>query len=81
MKANCRLSDSEYEKLSLEYEENPPKLSGKAGFLTIAREKALITELLPPDYAHIVLMKAETMSLSPAEVIQYSIKSQLVEKP
>ena len=79
MNANCRLSDSDYEKLSLEYEKNPPELSGKPGFLTIMREKTLITELLPHDYARIVLMKAEAMSLSPAEVIQYSIKSQLVE--
>jgi len=80
MKTNCRLSDSDYEKLSLEYEKNPPELSGKPGFLTIMREKTLITELLSPDYARIVLMNAEVMSLSPAEVIQYSIKKQLIEK-
>jgi hypothetical protein len=79
MKINSRLSDSDYEKLSLEYEMNPPELSGKPGFLTIMREKTLITELLSPDYARIVLMKAEAMSLSPAEVIQFSIKNQLVE--
>ena len=80
MKTNCRLSDSDYEKLSLEYEKNPPELSGKPGFLTVMREKTLITELLSPDYARIVLMNAEVMSLSPAEVIQYSIKKQLIEK-
>jgi hypothetical protein len=74
-----RLSQQEYEKLSLEYETNPPRLSGKPGFLTATREKTLISELLPPDYARIVLMKAKAMSLSPAEVIQYSIKKQLAE--
>ena len=79
MKTNCRLSDNDYEKLSLEYEKNPPELSGKPGFLTTMREKTLVAELLSPDYARIVLMKAEVMSLSPAEVIQYYIKKQLVE--
>jgi len=79
MKTNSRLSDSDYEKLSLEYDTNPPELSGKPGFLTIMREKNLIKELLSPDYVRIVLMKAEAMSLSPAEVIQFSIKNQLVE--
>ena len=68
-----------YEKLSLEYEANPPELSGKPGFLSTMREQTLVTELLSPDYARIVLMKARAMSLSPAEVIQYSIKKQLAE--
>ena len=77
MNTNHRLSDAEYEKLSLEYEATPPELSGKAGFLTSVRERTLVTELLHPDYARIVLMKAKAMSLSPAEVIQYSIKEQL----
>jgi len=80
MKANGRLSDKEYEALSLEYEQNPPELSGKPGFFTIMRERALVSELLPPDYARIVNMKAEAMSLSPSEVIQYAIKEQLAEK-
>ena len=80
MNANGRLSDKEYEELSLEYEQNPPKLSGKPGFLTTMRERTLIAELLPPDYARIVNMKAKAMSLSPSEVIQYAIKEQLVEK-
>jgi len=34
MNASARLSDEEYELLSLEYEQNPPELSGVAGFLT-----------------------------------------------
>ena len=34
MKADGRLSDKEYEAFSLEYEQNPPRLSGKPGFLT-----------------------------------------------
>jgi hypothetical protein len=79
MEAITRLSQQDYEKLSIEYETNPPELSGKSGFLTATREKTLVTELLPPDYARIVLMKAKVMSLSPAEVIQYSIKKQLAE--
>jgi hypothetical protein len=36
MESNSRLSQQEYDKLSLEYEANPPKLSGKPGFLTTA---------------------------------------------
>ena len=76
---NRRLSDRDYERLSIEYETTPPELSGKAGFLTTMREKTLVEELLPPDYARIVMMKAKAMSLSPAEVIQYSIKKQLAE--
>ena len=80
MNANGRLSDKEYEKLSFEYEENPPELSGKPGFFTTMRERTLISELLPPDYARIVNMKAKAMSLSPSEVIQYAIKEQLAEK-
>ena len=74
-----QLTDKEYEKLSLEYENDPPKLSGKHGFLTKLREKALITELLTPDYARIVYMKAEAMSMMPSEVIQYAIKEQLLK--
>ncbi|MCL1857628.1 MAG: hypothetical protein FWF92_00125 [Oscillospiraceae bacterium] len=80
MNANDRLSDKEYEELSLEYEQNPPELSGKPGFLTAMRERTLVAELLPPDYARIINMKAKAMSLSPSEVIQYAIKEQLVEK-
>ena len=79
MNENGRLSDKEYEALSLEYEQNPPELSGKPGFLTTMRERTLVSELLPPDYARIVNMKAKAMSLSPSEVIQYAIKEQLAE--
>jgi len=39
METNDRLSDKEYEDLSLEYEQNPPKLSGKPGFLTVMRQR------------------------------------------
>jgi hypothetical protein len=80
MKTSNKLSDKEYDELSLEYEQNPPKLSGKPGFMTNMREKTLVTELLPPDYARIVNMKAKALSLSPSEIIQYAIKAQLVEK-
>jgi len=33
MKTNDRLSDNEYEELSLEYDQNPPLLSGAPGFI------------------------------------------------
>ena len=79
MEIGGRLSEIEYEELSLEYEQNPPELSGKPGFLTYLREKSLVSELLPPDYARIVIMKAMALSLSPSEVIQYAIRAQLVE--
>ncbi|MCL2158467.1 MAG: hypothetical protein FWH48_03575 [Oscillospiraceae bacterium] len=79
MKETARLSDKEYEALSLEYEQNPPELSGTPGFFTSMREQLLITELLPPDYAHIVKTKARAMALSPSEVIQHAIKAQLLE--
>jgi len=80
MRGSDRLSDKEYEELSLEYEQNPPKLSGKPGFLTNMHERLLVTELLPLDYARIVNTKAKALSMSPSEVIQYAIKAQLVEK-
>jgi hypothetical protein len=79
MSTSLRLSDKEYEELSLEYEENPPKLSGNSGFLTTLREQLLVTELLSPDYARIVNAKAKAMSLSPSDVIQYALKAQLVD--
>ena len=79
MRTTIRLSDEEYNALSLEYEKKPPELSGKPGFLTNMREQLLVTELLPPDYARIVKTKARAMSLSPSEVIQYAIKAQLAE--
>jgi hypothetical protein len=79
MNVEIRLSDKEYEELSIEYEQNPPKLSGQPGFLTNMRERTLVTELLSPDYARIVNMIAKSLSLSPSEVIQNAIKTQLVE--
>ena len=79
MKANERLSDKDYEKLSLEYEKNPPELSGNPGFLTNMREQVLVAELLSPDYARIVNIKAKTLSISPSEVIQYALKEQMVD--
>jgi len=79
MSANLRLTDKEYEELSLEYEKNPPELSGNPGFLTNMREQILVTELLSPDYARIVNMKAKALSLSPSDIIQYALKAQLVD--
>jgi len=48
MKTSDRLSDKEYENLSLEYEQNPPRLSGRPGFLSQMRETKLVNELLSP---------------------------------
>ncbi|MCL1918287.1 MAG: hypothetical protein FWG14_08225 [Peptococcaceae bacterium] len=79
MRISDRLPEEEYEKLSLEFEEAPPALSGKPGFLTAMRERTLIAELLSPDYARIVYTKAKVMSLSPSEFIQHAIKAQLIE--
>ncbi len=79
MKISARLSNKEYEELSNEYEHNFPEPSGNPGFLSLKRETALVTELLPPYYANIVNIKAKAMSLSPSEVIQYAIRSQLRE--
>ena len=79
MRTITRLTDMEYEALSFEYEQNPPELSGTPGFLTNMREQLLVTQLLPPDCARIVKIKARAMSMSPSEVIQNAIKSQLAE--
>ena len=79
MKTTERLSNKEYEALSLEYEVNPPKLSGTPGFLTNVREQMLVEKLLPPDYARVVNTKANLMAVSPSVIIQYAIKAQLVE--
>ena len=79
METSDRLTDKEYETLSLEYEQTPPRLSGKPGFLTAMRERTLIAELLSPNYVRIVNTKAKLMSLSPLEFIQYAIKAQLIE--
>jgi len=78
MKSASRLSNEEYEALSLEYELNPPALSGAPGFLTYMREQILVSELLPPDYARIINAKAKAMSLTPSEVIQNAIRMQLI---
>ena len=77
MKVTNRLTDQEYETLSLEYEQNPPILSGNPSFLTNFREKILITELLPPDCTRIVTMKAKALTVSPSKVIQLAIKHSL----
>jgi len=79
MNESIRLTDNEYEALSLEYSKKPPELSGNPGFLTNLRQQALVVALLSPDYARIVNIKAKALSLSPSEVIQYALKEQLVE--
>ena len=73
-----KLSNEEYETLSLEYERKPPALSGEPGFFTNMREQMLVTELLSPDYARIIKAKAKAMSQTPSEVIQNAIKMQFI---
>ena len=79
MRSSERLSNSEYEALSLEYEANPPELSGMPGFLTNMRERILVEKLLHPDYARLVNTRASVLALAPSELIQNAIKAQLVE--
>ena len=43
------------------------------------RETKLVNELLSPEYARIVNMKSKAMLLSPADVIRYAVKMQLLE--
>jgi len=78
MKTNGRLSDKEYELLSLEYEQNLPLLSGKPGFLSHLRETKLVNELLTPDYVRIN-MRAKVMLQSSAGVTSYAIKNLFLE--
>ena len=72
-----RPTNEEFEKLSDDYHENPPELSGQPGYLTQLRQRALVNELLDPSYARIVNAKASALSVSPSEVIQEALKVQL----
>ena len=71
------LTNEEYEKLSDSYVENPPELSGKPGFITIMRERALVDKLLSAKYARIIKVQAEQMSVSPSDIIETAIQNQL----
>ena len=71
------LTNEEYKKLSNGYVANPPKLSGKPGFITIMRERALIDKLLSAKYARIIKVQAELMSVSPSDIIETAIQHQL----
>ena len=71
------LTDYEYEKLSDSYVNEPPKLSGKPGYITIMRERALIDKLLSTKYARIIKVQAEQMSVSPSDVIETAIQYKL----
>ena len=65
-----RMTNEEYNTLAIEAEENPPKLSGKPGYLSQLRERALVGELLSSEYARIVCAKADALATSPSEAIQ-----------
>jgi hypothetical protein len=73
------LTDAEYNALADEYAENPPELSGRPGFITQLRQRALVNELLDPNFARIVNAKARALSVPPAEIIQSALKGQLAE--
>ena len=75
----ARLTNEEYEALSIEAEEIPPELSGKPGYVSQLREKALVGELLSSEYARIVCAKANAMAVSPAEVFQQALKQQFAD--
>ena len=77
MTFDMELTDDEYEILSDNYVNNPPKLSGKPGFITIMRERALIDKLLSAKYARIIKIQAEQMSVSPSDIIESAIQHQL----
>ena len=74
-----RLTDEEYEALANEYAENPPELSGQHGFITQLKQRALVNELLDKNYARAVNEKARALSVSPVDVIQSALKSQMAE--
>ena len=75
----ARLRNEEYEALAKEAEENPPELSGKQGYLTQLRERALVSELLSSEYARIVCAKANATAKSPAEIIEQALKEQFAD--
>ena len=71
------LTNEEYEKLSDSYVADPPKLSGKPGYITIMRERALIDQLLSAKYARIIKVQSEQMSVSPSDLIETAIQFHL----
>jgi len=75
----ARLTNEEYELLAKEAEENPPKLSGKPGYLSQLRERELVGELLSSEYARIVCAKANATATSPSDVIQQALKKQFAD--
>jgi hypothetical protein len=74
-----KLTDEEYEALTDEYAAVPPALSGHSGHITQLRQRELVAELLGPEYARIVNAKASALHVSPTEVIQSALKTQLAE--
>jgi hypothetical protein len=73
-----KLTDLEYDALADEYAREAPALSGDSGYLTRLRERALVNELLGPDFSRIVSAEANARSTSPAEIIRTAIRNQLV---
>ena len=71
------LTNEEYEALSDSYVANPPKLSGKPGYITVMRERVLIDKLVSTKYARIIKIQAEQMSVCPSDIIESAIQYQL----
>jgi hypothetical protein len=71
------LSDEEYEALSDDHVANPPTLSGRPGFITTMRQKALIKELVSLECANLISIQAEQESVSPSVIIENAIKFKL----
>ena len=71
------LTEEEYEKLSDDHVENPPTLSGKPGFITMLRQKALLKELVSSECANLITIQAEQESVCPSEIIEDAIKFKL----
>ena len=77
MKNNI-LSEEEYEALSDDHVVNPPTLSGRPGFITVMRQKALLKELVSPECANLIAIQAEQEALCPSEIIENAIKFKLL---
>ena len=75
---NTILSEEDYEALSDDHVVNPPTLSGKPGFITTLRQKALLKELVSFECANLISIQAEQESVCPSDIIENAIKFKLL---
>ena len=75
---NTVLSEEAYEALSDDHVANPPTLSGKPGFITTTRQKALLKELVSSECANLICIQAEQESVCPSEIIENAIKFKML---